>query len=716
MIVSNRLPLSVTKTDGKLTYHPSVGGLATGLSAYTRQRGTVWIGWPGIASDNLSDHDKQEITTELKKHRCKPVFLTQRQLDDYYSGYGNGVLWPLFHDLPTHPHNKRVWQAYQRVNKLFAEAALAVSTPDTTVWVHDYQLLLVPSLLRRGSQLQNIGFFLHIPFPAEAALRDLPETNELLRGMLGANLIGFHTRSYSQNFLHACDMELSSGRQQDFVLFNGRTVRVAEFPMGIDYARFLAATKLPNNRPELRKLRERYRPRTIILTVDRLDPSKGLEERLSAYRQLLREHPELHKKIVLVMIVAPSRTDIKEYAELKKRLDRLLREIASQFGERNWQPVDFIYRAVPLDSVMQYYQIADIAFITPLRDGMNLVAKEYLASNPNGVLILSTTAGAAEELHDAIQVDPTDPDSLVEGLYRALYLPKRELRARANRMRWRLKRFTVQTWANSFITTLQRPAQAARTPIHNLTTRRSRYLRADYHRASRRLLLLDYDGTLREFVTDPKLASPSPQLTKLLRRLGSNPANEVVMISGRSRQDLLEWFGNLPLALAAEHGAFFRRAGGKNWHHTTSVDPAWQAEVKDVFTDYLALTPGAIIEQKDAALVWHYRAASPFHAQKNLVAMRRQLKPVLKRYGLSEKQGHKMIEVHPSDVSKGRAAQEWVLHDFDFVLAIGDDATDEDMFNALPPGGYSIKVGFGSSAARYRLTGVPDVLRLLDSL
>jgi trehalose 6-phosphate synthase/phosphatase len=387
-----------------------------------------------------------------------------------------------------------------------------------------------------------------------------------------------------------------------------------------------------------------------------------------------------------------------------------------EFGERDWQPVDFIYRSVPLESVMQYYRLADVAFITPLRDGMNLVAKEYLASNPGGALILSETAGAAEELRDAIQVDASDIDSLVDGLYRALRLPKNELRQRTQRMQRYLKKFTVQAWADNFVATLRRPAEVARAPLHNLTARRARYLRADYHRANKRLLLLDYDGVLREFVNDPGRAAPSPQTLKLLKRLGKNPANEVVIISGRSRADLAGWFGKLPLALAAEHGAFFRRHGGKNWHHTTSVDPAWKAEVKDVFTNYMALTPGTLIEQKDAALVWHYRAASPFQAQKNLVGLRRELKPILKRYHLSEQQGHKVLEVHPSDVNKGRVAQEWLVHDYDFVLAIGDDTTDEDTFRVLPPGGYSIKVGFGPSAARFRLNGVPDVLRLLESL
>jgi trehalose 6-phosphate synthase/phosphatase len=285
-----------------------------------------------------------------------------------------------------------------------------------------------------------------------------------------------------------------------------------------------------------------------------------------------------------------------------------------------------------------------------------------------------------------------------------------------NRMQRRIKKFTVQAWADSFLTTLQQSSEAVRTPTRSLTTRRARYLRSSYHHANKRLLLLDYDGVLRDFVSDPATARPSPQTVSLLRRLGRSPANEVVIVSGRGRQELKEWFGKLPIALAAEHGAFFRRHGGKNWHHTTSVDPAWQAEVKELFTDYMALTPGSRIEQKDAALVWHYRTASPFHAQKNLVGLRRQLKPILERYRLSETLGNKVLEVHPSDVNKGRVVQEWLSGDYDFVLAIGDDTTDENMFRALPPGGYSIKVGSGPTAASFRLRGVQDVLRFLSSL
>jgi trehalose 6-phosphate synthase/phosphatase len=737
VIVSNRLPVSVRKVDGKLEFFPSTGGLATGLASYTSLPGTKWIGWPGVASDSLTDAERERITKRLRRERCYPVFLTQAQIDEFYSGYSNSVLWPLFHDLELSEQSKNCWPAYKRVNRLFADMVLELTPAGSTIWVHDYQLLLVPEMLRQAERGDRIGHFLHIPFPELSQLRRLREAKYLLRGVLGADLAGFHTRSYAANFVAACDALLGTGAATNYVEHTGRIVHVLDFPMGIDYGRFMEALRQPSNRRALVGLRREYRGLKVILTVDRLDPSKGLVERLEAYRSLLRQNPHLHGRVVMVMVVSPSRTDVREYQRLKERLDALLAEIDAEFGRGTggtngsahasadsggrstetgiqtdaWQPVDYKYETLPLETVMLYYQLADVAFITPLRDGMNLVAKEYLASKPGGALVLSQTAGAAEELRDAIQVDPGQPWTLVRGLKQALTLPKQELQVRARRMRQHIGKHTVQHWATNFIDTLQRPPQAVQRALPRpLTARRSAALVGAYCKAAKRLILLDYDGTLREFVNDPMAAKPTSELRRVLRRLGENPANEVVLVSGRSKENLAEWFGDLPVALAAEHGAFFRRRGGKNWHRNSQIAPGWQQPITDLFMDHTATTPGAFVEQKNAAVVWHYRAARPYDAQKSLVAIRRQLKPLLAQYGLLMKAGNKVLEVHAADISKGRVAQEWLIHDHDFVLTIGDDTTDEDMFTALSPAAYSIKVGLGTTAARFRL------LELLNKL
>ena len=718
VIVSNRLPVSVKKVDGKLEFSPSIGGLATGLSSYTTRRGTKWIGWPGLPSDDLTEAERARISRELRKHRCYPVFLTRKQLDDYYNGYSNSVLWPLFHDLPVKPHTARQWQAYRKVNGIFADEVLRLSRPGSTIWVHDYQLLLVPQLLRQAGRDDRIGYFLHIPFPAPKVFAQTEEAKSMLRGMLGADLVGFHTKGYTRHFLAACKELLGLDNQHGQLLLGERPIRAAEFPIGIDYARFAAATRRRGNRQELRALRRRYKGLRVIVDVGRLDPSKGIAERLEAYRRLLKQRPELRGKVILVMIVAPSRTEVAEYKALKKRLDTLLANIDREFATPRWQPVDFIYEVMPLERIMQYYQIAQVAFITPLRDGMNLVAKEFIASkrHNDGVLVLSETAGAAEELRGAILVNPKKPQTMVDGLVRALQIPKREWRRRARDMQAHIQQFSVQKWADSFMDSLQQPLKLTPRPVRSLSDQQAQAIITAYAQAGSRLLLLDYDGVLRRLATTPAAATPASGTLKLLKRLSQDARNEIVVISGRDKTDLANWFGDLPVALAAEHGALFRRRGGKNWHRTSSSGSAWQREVKTLFAYYVGTTPGAFTEQKEWSIAWHYRLASPYYAQKHLVTLRRLLKPIAKRYNLVIQEGHKVIEVHPADVSKGRVVREWLVHDHDFILCVGDDTTDEDMFAALPASAFSIKVGRGQTLARYRLKDVPAVLRLLGKL
>lgn len=721
VIVSNRLPVSVKKEAGKLVMRPSVGGLATGLSNYTTKRGTKWVGWPGLASDDLTETEKRQIVRELKKHRCYPVFLTQKQIDLFYSGYSNGLLWPVFHDLPHATHPESEWRAYREVNQLFASEALNLSKAGSTIWVHDYQLALVPQYIREAARDDRVGFFLHIPFPA-SEFHKLKTAKNILRGILGSDLVGFHTKTYTGNFLESCEKILGLPSSQGRLLVGKRLVQVAEFPMGIDYARFEAAAKQRSLRRQARALRRKYHGQRIIVSVDRLDITKGLVERIQAYHQLLKNYPSLAGKIVMVMVVSPSRTDVPEYRQLKKRIDQALDVLQKDFGTARWKPVEFRYETVPLDEVMAYYHMADIAFITPIIDGMNLVAKEFLATKQSGdgVLILSETAGAAEELREAVLVNPRKPHTMVRGLVEALNMPPRELKRRVKLMNEQLKEFSVQRWADNFMDTLQKPYTVALPGVHPITRSLKgtalQRLAEEYRTAKKRLLLLDYDGVLHRFEKNPDAATPPPKLQQTLKRLTGDPRNEVVIISGRSKNQLQAWFGHLTVALAAEHGAVFRRKGGTHWHKAAGLSADWKSAVLPVLETYAALTPGALIEEKEWAIVWHYRAASPYFAQKSLVALRRLLRPVAKRDGLIIEEGNKVFELHPSIFSKGRVAEEWLIHDHDFVLCIGDDTTDEDMFAVLSPEAYSIKVGRGTTKARFRLKGVSEVLNLLGKL
>ncbi|HUY85072.1 MAG TPA: bifunctional alpha,alpha-trehalose-phosphate synthase (UDP-forming)/trehalose-phosphatase [Candidatus Dormibacteraeota bacterium] len=729
IIVSNRLPISVKKEAGKLIFYPSIGGLATGLSSYVKDRKSLWIGWPGIASDELTTEEQQTIAEELAKHNYRPVFLNQRQIDEFYNGYSNSVLWPLLHNLARRPvdneKRQKWWRTYREVNAQFAQAALNYAETGFHIWVHDYQLLLVPELLRAERADVITGLFMHIPFPNATTLSRLPEHKKLLLGMLGADVVGFHTAAYVNNFLENCraaGIELLDGKEP---IVGERTVRVADFPMGIDYGKYATATRSRAVRAAARRYRRRYRGLRVIVAVDRLDPTKGLVERLKAYAELLERQPRLRGKVVFSVLAAPSRTDIPTYRQLSKRVSALVGEINNKYGSPKWQPIDYMNEAKPFEEVAALFHTADVAFITPLRDGMNLVAKEFVASSPahffprkrsGGVLILSETAGAAEELRDAILVNPKRPETLVAGLEQALEMSKRELRLRLRRMQQHLAAHTVQEWAKGFVTTLQQPVPGTPTLVRSLKDKPRERLLDDWRQAKKRLIFLDYDGSLVPFTKNYKDARPPKSLLRLLEILSTGSRTDMILISGRESADLKRWFGDLPITLVAEHGASVRPAGHKAWRTVEKVDTEWKHLLQPVLEKYAAATPGAKVEVKPHSLVWHYRAASPYHAQKNAVIIKRVLKPVLRKYGLELLQGNKALEIKNPKISKGVVARRWLNKGYDFVLAIGDDLTDEDLFKALPASAYGVRVGRGRTRARYRLASYKETLSLLRQL
>lgn len=727
IIVSNRLPVSVKKEDGILKFFPSVGGLATGLSSYVNDRRSIWIGWPGIASDDLNEQEKGQIVRELAKHNCSPVFLSKKQIDEFYNGYSNTVLWPLFHELRAldEPGEQRDkwYKTYRTVNKLFAETVEVAAQNGARVWVHDYQLLLVPEMLRGMKMDITIGFFLHIPFPNPKKFIGLPDHKKLLKGVLGADLIGFHTPDYVKNFLET-NVQAGFGIAGDQILtYDDRIIRISDFPMGIDYEKYASAGRTKIVKEAIKEYAKKYKGKKLIVAVDRLDPSKGLVERLKAYDKFIEEYPKLARKTIFVMVAAPSRTDVPAYQRLSKRLDQLAAQINEKYGTDKWKPIDYINRTIPFEEVTALFQLADVAFIAPLRDGMNLAAKEFIASaNKNSVLILSETAGASQELKDALIVNPRKPETVVDALHRSLTMRRRELRRRLKRMKQYLKDNTVQKWAMEFVDTLQKPvtltmAATAPAPLtRTITKRYEDIIESDFSKSTKRLLLLDYDGSLVPFRSDFAHVDPPKELKALIKKLGTNPANEVVIISGRSAEDLDRWFGKLPINLVAEHGATFKRAGGATWRNYDKTNTLWKELLKPVLEKYSALTPRSRVEEKSHSLVWHYRSSPPYYAQKYLVIIRRALTPILKNFGLEILKGNKVLEIKNPNVTKGKAAQFWLDRSYDFVLGIGDDATDEELFLVLPETAYSIKVGRGRTAARYRVTSHQDVLRILAGL
>lgn len=713
VIVSNRLPVSVVRTNGKLEIYPSAGGLATGLASYASRRNNVWIGWPGIVSDELSAKDKREIIQKLSTYNCQPVFLTRKQIDGYYNGFSNSVLWPFFHNLEADfSKAKPQWKTYQSVNELFRDAVLSSAPSGSTVWVHDYQLLLLPELLRQRRKNDKIGFFLHIPFPEAGHFRKLEQSEILIRGLLGADLVGFHTKDYVQHFLDSCSGLDSVTTIQQGIAVKERAVRVADFPMGIDYVKFSSAVNTSKVQQEIRRLRRRYAGKKIILTVDRLDPTKGFLERLEAYREFLRESPSLHGNVLMLMLAVPSRGEIDAYKLLKKNIDNTVKAINQEFGTLKWQPIEYMYKSVSFEELNALYQLADVAFVAPIRDGMNLVAKEYIASQgrKKGILILSQTAGAAKELHDALLVDHTRPKTLVTALKKAVNMPPKELKKRVGAMQKVLSLNTVHDWAGEFMSALNQPLHMKTTP--RLTNLRRDNLVRNYQGSNNRLLIYDYDGVLSPFKSVPSEAVPSAEILSILKRQTADKQTTVAIVSGRSQQDLEKWFGHLPIHLIAEHGAVWRKPH-RQWRQSAVPQQRWKRSIRPIMERYATLAPGAFIEEKLYSLVWHYRVAAPFAAQKNIAILKTVLKPLLVKYRLKLYMGNKVLEIKDPSINKGNAVKELLKRPYDFILAIGDDFTDEDMFQAMPKRAFTIKVGSGTTRARYRLTNTKDVKDLL---
>lgn len=719
LIVSNRLPTKVLRTDDGLTFQPSEGGLATGLGSIYKQGDNVWIGWPGLFLEDAAEEDY--IRQKLRADNMAPVVLTEAEIRDFYEGFSNSTLWPTFHYFSEFAtYEQAHWEAYVAVNEKFCAAVLAQAGPEDTIWVQDYQLLLLPALLREARPEASIGFFLHIPFPSHELMRVLPWRNELLRGMLGADLIGFHTFGYMRHFLSSVAHALGLPAQNGRIETANRSMRVDAFPMGIDYERYAQAAASDEAKGHEARYCEALRDTRVILSIDRLDYTKGIAQRLRAFDRLLQRYPEWRGQVSLIMLVVPSRDQVAQYAALKEEIDELTGRINAQYRTIDWNPILYFYRSLPLEELAALFRIAEVALVTPMRDGMNLVAKEYVASrlDQRGVLILSERAGAARELSDALIINPTDMGQLTEAMHDALVMPEEEQITRMAAMQALVKRYNVFAWTKLFLNQLAYTKMKQHTlATEMLTGEATQLLLADYHAAEERLLLLDYDGTLMPFQGNPQRVEPDQELRLLLRALTELPHTRVVIISGRDRHTLEKWLGHLPVDFIAEHGVWLRPAG-EEWQLFQQLRNDWMRELRPVLELYVARTAGSFIEQKDYSLVWHYRRVDAELGEVRARELLSHLSFMTANTELQVMEGNKVLEIKAAGINKGNAASRWLVkYPADFVLALGDDRTDEDTFRALPPEAYSVRVGTDArSLARFHIASPAEVRQLLRRL
>jgi trehalose 6-phosphate synthase/phosphatase len=721
LIVSNRLPVTIQKKKNALSFSQSLGGLATGLGSFYKTYNSKWIGWGGIPSERIDVEEKKTIETKLEKEFASyPVYLSRKNVELYYGEFCNKTLWPLLHSFTQYAtYDRNSWEAYKKVNEIFANKVLEIAGPEDTVWVHDYHLMLLPSLLRRKQSEIAIGFFLHTPFPSSDVFRLLPWREEILQGLLGADLLGFQTYNYVQNFLMTVRRLLGFNHTLGKIIVGDHMAKVDSFPIGIDYKKFANAENKTKVQTSIKNLSSKLGKTRKILSIDRLDYTKGVLHRLKGFDLFLSHHPEYKEKVTLVLVAVPSRTKVERYQSLKSKVDELVGKINGEHGTIGWTPIQYIYHSLPFHYLLALYRISDIAMITPLADGMNLIAKEYIATKTDGkgVLILSEMAGAVEELREAITVNPNNVEEIAEALNRALSMPDEEQISRNRTMQERLRSYDIKAWADDFVNTLtQVKKDQKELTAKELGGKTKTKIINDYLRSKNRLIFLDYDGTLVPFAATPKSAKPDAELKRLLNALAKDPKNEVVVISGRNKEDLAEFFENLALGLVAEHGAWVRDSKGR-WMTTGDFNTDWKEIVKPILERYKQRTPGALVEEKNYSLVWHYRRANPELAAVRAAELKETLYFFTANLKVEVAEGNKIVEVKNAGINKGRAAANWIgKKQWDFVLAVGDDLTDEDLFKELPEFAYSIKVGLAPSHAKFRFKSQSDVRSLLKDL
>ena len=467
IIVSNRLPIKIIKINGSFDFKPSTGGLATGLSSIHKNHRSLWVGWTGLSSETINEEENNYINQNLKKLKLSQIRLNSEEINDFYFGMSNKCLWPLFHYFIEFSNfESNMWDAYKKINEKFCDHIVRKIDKGGTVWIHDYQLLLLPKMIKEIRPDVTIGFFLHIPFPSFEIFRIFPWRIELLEGMLGSDLIGFHTFDYQRHFLSSVKRILMYDVLFNKVILGSREIIVNTFPMGIDFKKFFNAAKahqkrIKSEKTELKKQLELHKKNTedskLILSIDRLDYTKGVINRLKSFEIFLNKYPQYVEKVRLLMLTVPSRSHVPEYQRLKKETDELVGRINGNYATVNWTPVWYYYREMKFDDLIDLYMSSDIAMITPVRDGMNLVAKEFVATriDKKGVLILSEMAGASKELYDSVTINPFDLNSMADSIYKALNMSLEEQIRRNTTMQKRLSRYNVEYWANAFFEALK---------------------------------------------------------------------------------------------------------------------------------------------------------------------------------------------------------------------------------------------------------------------
>jgi len=728
-VAASFLPVNIQQTGNDYNIQPGDELTSSGLQDFYKGFHTQWIGHTGIENYDFNIREIRDLKSQLENYNCIPVFPDPEEHNRYLHGFASNTLWPLLHYFPQNVvYDDESWKAYSKINQLYAEKILQTINENDYLWIHSYHLLLLPNLIKQKIPNLSIGIFMHLPFPSFEIFRLLPWRVEIIEGMLGADLIGFHTYDYVRHFL-SCVRRLM-GHDTDFnrISIGERTLKVDAFPKGINFNKIQDAAKKPK-KENGKKLKSKIqnevetflmpdRGKKLILSIGQLEYTTGIPYGLRAFEMFLQQNPQYLEKVNLILIALPSGESGMMYSQLKKEVDELVGRINGNFGSITWMPIRYLNQDFILDELIEIYKVTDIGLILPLRDGMNLLAKEFVASKfeGKGVLILSELAGASKELHEALLVNPNNLSKIVDAIKEALEMPGEEQSRRIAVMTERLKRYNVDRWAKGFIKSLEGVKELQQTNLtKKLTTTRINQIISKYKESKNRIFFLDYDGTLSWFKKNPEDAKPDEALYNILRRLSEDQNSMIIIISGRDKETLGRWFDkSWNVHFVAEHGVWLRQPKA-DWHMMEQIDNEWKEAIRPLLEFYVDQTPGSFIENKNFSLVWHYRKADPDLGIQRSWELRDELRTLTSNLNLEIMDGDKVIEIKYSGINKGKASlQKMGDNKFDFIFAVGDDWTDEYTFDVMPEEAYTIKVGTKTTKASYYIESVDLVRKMLD--
>ena len=725
VIVAYRLPFTLKQRGSSLTAIQNTGGLVSAILSLTNRvkspdgdaemEKIVWVG----KSDY--DSDRMNALPEVKdKFELRSVKIPDSINDKFYGGFCNDLIWPLFHYFPSMAvFGQGYFESYRKANELFFNELRKIVRPGDFIWIHDYQLFLLPAMVREEFPESSVAFFLHIPFPSFEVFRIMPDGYQtaILQGLLGADLIGFQTHDYAQHFLKSVRRRLGYDISLNTVIAENVYARADAFPISIDFNKFHDAVLLHETEKFISRIRKQKRDRLLIFSVDRLDYTKGFLNRLAAFELFLERYNNMRGRVIFNMVMVPSRDTIVRYQVMKKEIEATVGRINGKFGTLDWNPILYQYKSLKFNELVALYSHSDVGFLAPLRDGMNLVAKEYVAAqhDERGILILSELAGAASEMGESILVNPTDISQMADALHEALTMKDNDKRKRIEAMKNRLSDYDVFSWADDILrTTLKVKDDKESYGYRHINRDIEARIIASFRRAESPVLFLDYDGTLVPIRELPELAVPDVQIMDLTEKLSS--LTEVVIISGRNRDFLDKWFSDLNLTLVAEHGAFIKKPG-KDWESALGGNDAWKEKIMPTMKRFANRCKGSFVEEKRVSLSWHYRNADEDLSSLRVIELKNELERQILNMPLQIIDGHKVVEVKMAGYNKGTAASKLISTGiYDFILAIGDDKTDEELFTALPDTAVTIKVGKGPTLASYNFLKQSSVVSFIGKM